>query len=188
MAFIAVFDACVLYPAPLRDLLLQLATTKLFRARWTDLIHDEWINVASARRPDIDPAKWKRLRALMDAHAEDCLVRDFEPLIDMITLPDAKDRHVVAAAVKRGADVIVTFNLRDFPACTLGIYGMEAQHPDVFARHLIDLQPGAVVSAVQTVRSRLKNPPMAADAYLLTLERQGLVATVAQLRAFRDVI
>lgn len=188
MVFTALFDACVLYPAPLRDLLLQLATTKLFQARWTDLIHDEWIKAASTRYPGVDPAKWTRLRSLMDAHAEDCLVRDFEPLIDAITLPDAGDRHVVAAAVKCGADVIVTFNLKDFPACTLRLYDMEAQHPDVFVRHLIDLQPGTVVSAVRTVRSRLVNPAMTADEYFLTLERQRLVATVTELRAFRGVI
>ena len=81
MAFTAVFDACVLYPAPLRDLLMQLATTKLFQARWTEMIHDEWIRAARTHRPDIDPTKWTRLRSLMDAHVGDCLVRDFEPLI-----------------------------------------------------------------------------------------------------------
>ena len=188
MAFTALFDACILYPAPLRDLLLQLATTKLFRARWTDMIHDEWIKTACANHPGVDPTKWARLRSLMDAHAEDCLVRDFEPLIDVITLPDADDRHVLAAAVKCGAGVIVTFNLKDFPACTLGRYDLEAQHPDVFVKHWIDLQPAVVVSAVQTVRTRLHNPAMTADEYLLTLERQRLVATVAELRAFRDVI
>ena len=188
MVFTALFDACVLYPAPLRDLLLQLATGNLFRARWTDLIHDEWIKAASVNRPDIDPAKWTRLRRLMDAHADDCLVRDFEPLIDMVTLPDAKDRHVLAAAVKCGADVIVTFNLKDFPASTLGRYDVEAQHPDVFVKHLIDLQPAAVVSAVRTIRARLSNPVLTADEYLLTLERQRLVATGAELRRFRDVI
>jgi hypothetical protein len=188
MAFTAVFDACVLYPAPLRDLLMQLATTELFRARWTGLIHDEWIRAACANRPDIDPAKWTDLRALMDTRVEDCLVRDFEPLIDVITLPDANDRHVVAAAVKCGADVIVTFNLKDFPTRTLGIYGMEAQHPDDFVRHLIDLQPSTVVCAAKTVRARLKNPAVTADDYLRTLQRQGLTATVAELRGFRDVI
>ena len=65
---------------------------------------------------------------------------------------------------------------------------MEAQHPDVFVKHLIDLQPAVVVSAVRTVRARLHNPAMTADEYLLSLERQRLVATVMELRAFRDVI
>ena len=188
MAFTAVFDACVLYSAPLCDLLLQLATAKLFRARWTDMIHDEWIKAAINRRPDIDPTRLTRRRELMNAHAEDCLVTDFEPLIVAMSLPDPGDRHVVAAAVKCGADVIVTFNLRDFPDSVLGVYGMEAQHPDVFVRHLIDLRPGVVVSSVRAVRSRLTNPVISADKYLLNLEQQGLVATVAQLRAFRNVI
>lgn len=182
MAFTAVFDACVLYSAPLCDLLLQLATAKLFRARWTDMIHDEWV------KADIDPARLTRRRDLMNAHAEDCLVMDFEPLVGAITLPDADDRHVVAAAVKCGADVIVTFNLSDFPNSVLGVYGMEAQHPDAFVRHLIDLRPGVVVSSVRTVRARLTNPAISADEYLRNLEKQGLVATVAELRAFRNVI
>lgn len=188
MAFTTVFDACVLYPAPLCDLLLQLATAKLFRARWTDTIHNEWIKAALDRRPDIDPARLTLRRELMNAHAEDCLVTDFEPLIGAMSLPDPDDRHVVAAAVKCGADVIVTFNLRDFPDSVLSVYGMEAQHPDVFVRHLIDLRPGVVVSSIRTVRSRLTNPVISADKYLLNLEEQGLVATVAELRAFRNVI
>ena len=188
MTFTAVFDACVLYPAPLRDLLMELATTKLFQARWTDLIHDEWIEVACAKYPDIDTAKWTDLRVLIDTSVEDCLVRGFEPLIDLITLPDDNDRHVVAAAIKCGADVIVTYNLKDFPACILGIYGMEAQHPDDFVRHMIDFQPSTVVHAAKTVRARLKKPSLTADEYLRTLEKQQLTATVAELRKFRDVI
>ena len=73
MAFTALLDANVLYPAPLRDLLLQLTTAKVFRARWTSAIHKEWIRAATANRPDIDPAKWVLLRNLMNAHAEDSL-------------------------------------------------------------------------------------------------------------------
>ena len=152
------------------------------------MIHDEWIKTAIDRRPDIDPARLTRRREFMNAHAEDCLVTDFEPLIGAMSLPDPDDRHVVAAAVKCGADVIVTFNLRDFPDSVLGVYGMEAQHPDVFVRHLIDLRPGVVVTSVRTVRSRLTNPAISPEEYLLNLERQGLVATVAQLRAFKNVI
>ena len=86
----ALIDANVLYPAPLRDLLLQLATAKLFRARWTSTIHKEWIRAATANRPDLDPAKWALLRNLMNAHAEDCLVTGYEPLINVVTLPDPK--------------------------------------------------------------------------------------------------
>ena len=188
MAFTALLDANVLYPAPLRDLLLQLTTAKVFRARWTSAIHKEWIRAATANRPDIDPAKWTLLRNLMNAHAEDCLVTGYEPLIEVVTLPDPNDRHVMAAAIKGRADVIVTFNLKDYPAHVLETYDLEAQHPDVFVRHLIDLSPSAVVAAARTVRARLKNPPRAIGEYLQTLERQGLVSTVSELRAFKEVL
>ena len=141
-----------------------------------------------ANRPDIDPAKWAVLRDLMDAHAEDCLITGYEPLIDVVTLPDPNDRHVMAAAIKGRADVIVTFNLKDYPADVLETYDLEAQHPDVFVRHLIDLSPSAVIAAARTVRARLRNPPCTVDKYLQTLERQGLVSTVSELRAFKEVL
>lgn len=121
----------------------------------------------------------------MDAHAEDCLVTDFEPLIETLSLPDPDDRHVLAAAIKGRADVIVTFNLRHFPEVDLNTYDLTAQHPDVFIRHLIDLEPDAVVESVQMVRARLKKPSVSVDQYLNTLLRQGLVETVSGLRLFQ---
>ena len=157
-------------------------------ARATSTIHKEWIRAATATRPDIDPDKWALLRNLIDAHAEDCLVTGYEPLIDVVTLPDPNDRHVLAAAIKGQADVIVTFNLKDYPPDILGVYDLNAQHLDVFVRHLIDLWPSAVIAAARTVRSRLKNPPRTVDEYLQTLERQGLVSTVSELRAFEEVL
>ena len=186
MAFTALFDANVMYPAPLRDLLLQLATTKLFRARWSNAIHEEWIRVAKKTRPDIPDTNWNRLRRLMDAHAEDCLVTDFEPLVETLSLPDPDDRHILAAAIQGRADVIVTFNLKHFPEADLNTYDLTVQHPDVFIRHLIEREPDAVAESVRMVRARLKNPPLSVDQYLATLVRQGLVETVSELRLFRE--
>jgi hypothetical protein len=57
---IAIYDSCVLYPAPLRDLLVRLARAGLFRARWTDTIHDEWIRNVLENRPDISAAQEAR--------------------------------------------------------------------------------------------------------------------------------
>ena len=114
----ALYDACVLYPAPLRDLLMRVALEDLFRARWTDAIHEEWIRSAVANG-EISRENAERVRGLMNRHVEDCLVTGYEDLIDGLTLPDPDDRHVLAAAIKAGADVIVTFNLRDFPAAEL---------------------------------------------------------------------
>jgi hypothetical protein len=116
--FTVIYDACVLYPAPLRDLLMRLALTDLYRARWTDMIHDEWTHSVLKQRTDLKAEDLKRTRSLMNAHVRDSLVTGFEHLIPSVELPDADDRHVVAAAIHGGASLIVTFNLKDFPAGT----------------------------------------------------------------------
>ena len=126
--FTALYDACVLYPAPLRDLLLELALTDLFRAKWSAQIHDEWIQAVLDHRSDLTVAQLRRTRDLMDMHVRDCLVEDFEELIPSLTLPDPNDRHVLAAAIRGRADVIVTYNLTDFPDKALQKYGITPQH------------------------------------------------------------
>ena len=101
-----------------------------------------------------------------------------------LELPDPDDRHVLAAAIVAGADLIVTFNLTDFPEENLRDYGIEAQHPDEFVGHLIDLAPSQVCTAVATVRARLQNPPKTVTEYIDTIEQQQLPRTAAALRAF----
>ena len=95
--------------------------------------------------------------------------------------------HVLAAAIRCGASVIVTFNLKDFPTNVLAPYGIEAQHPDEFVDYLFDLHPAAVVEAASRQRADLKNPPMGVDRYLDNLLRQGLTQTVKNLAGFRSV-
>ena len=138
--------------------------------------------------PDITRERLERTRDLMNLHAEDCLVTGFEELIEGLELPDRKDRHVLAAAVRSGADVIVTQNLKDFPQDRLSPHGIEAQHPDAFIAHLFDQNPGAVVGAAQEHRASLKNPPKNVDEYLSTLELHGLTQTVAALRGYASVL
>ena len=108
--FTVMYDACVLYPAPLRDFLPRLALTELFRARWTETIHAEWMASVLADRPDLTRAQLERTRALMNAAVPDCLVEGYHSLIAGLTLPDPRDRHVLAAAIRAGAGAIVTFN------------------------------------------------------------------------------
>ena len=124
----------------------------------------------------------------MNLHAADSLVTGFEALIENLELPDPGDRHVLAAAIRSGADVIVTQNLKDFPQDKLASYGIEAQHPDEFIAHLLDLSAADVVGAAQEHRASLKSPPQSADEYLDTLERQGLTQTVAELREYATVL
>ena len=183
-AFTAFYDANVLYPAELRNLLMHLALTGLFRAKWSADVHEEWISSLLQKRPNLTREKLERTRKLMDQHAVDALVTGYEDLIPGLQLPDPDDRHVLAAAIRGHADVIVTRNLRDFPAAILGPLGIDAQHPDEFILHLLDLAPGAVVSAAQNHRRSLKNPAKTAVEYLATLERQGLTQTVSVLREY----
>lgn len=124
----------------------------------------------------------------MNVHILDCLVEGYEDLIEGLKLPDANDRHILAAAIHCGADAVVTFNLKDFPAAALAKYQVEALHPDEFIYHQFGLDTPKVIIAAQRCRSRLKNPPRSPEEYLSTLERQGLPKTVAELLPYAAVI
>lgn len=165
---------------------MQLAMSDLFRAHWTADIHAEWIRNVAINRPDLTIEQLERIRELMDTSVRDCLVDGYESLIPSLELPDDNDRHVLAAAIVAGADVIVTFNLKDFPNNKLQAYGVEAQHPDEFIAHLIDLAPSRVCAAVATIRARLRNPPRTVTEYIDKIEQQQLPQTAAALRDFED--
>jgi predicted nucleic acid-binding protein len=184
----AVIDACVLYSAPVRDLLIRLAQEGLIQARWTAEIHDEWIRNLLKNKPNIARERLERTRSLMDAAVRGCLVTDYAGLVDSLTLPDPDDRHVLAATIQSGARVIVTYNLSDFPADALATYGIEAQRPDEFIAHLLDVDPDAVIVAAKRQREGLKKPAMTVDEFLANLEQQGLLRTVAVLRKFSGQI
>jgi predicted nucleic acid-binding protein len=172
--FAVVLDACVLYPSPLRSLLLFIATKQVFRAHWSETIHQEWMRNLQKNRPDLDPKKLERTRDLMDRHSESALVVGFEYLIDRLQLPDPDDRHVLAAAIHAKAAAIVTFNLQDFPDQQLSGYAIQALHPDDFLCDLMDLYPAEILSAVREARSAMQRPHYEANEYLELLQRQGL--------------
>jgi hypothetical protein len=184
----AVYDSCVLFPAPLRDLLMWLAVTDVVRPYWTEAIHEEWMRSVLSVRPDLSRVQLERTKALMNKHVHDALVEGYQSLIPGLTLPDQDDRHVLAAAIHARAGVIVTFNLKDFPAAALAPYGIQAQHPDDFVSHLLDDAPDLVCVAVKKQREALKNPPKSVAEFLEALQRIGLPETAAKLRPFEGVI
>lgn len=186
--FTVVYDACVLYPAPLRSLLMYLTLSGQFRARWSDDIHEEWIRNLLKKRSDIAPEKLDRVRELMNQNVPGCLVEGYESLIPSITLPDEDDRHVVAAAIQTRAEAIITFNLKDFPDESLAPYNMKATHPDDFIMDLCDQNLAAVIQATRQHRASLKRPAFSAKAYLDLLLKQQLPQTVSRLRHFRLAI
>lgn len=184
----AVYDANVLYPAPLRDLFMRLALAGLVYARWTDAIHDEWVRSVLRDNPELSPDRLARTRSLMNEAVRDCLVTGYEHLIESLSLPDPDDRHVLAAAIRADAEAIVTFNLKDFPAETLAGYGVETLHPDEFLESLFGFAPGPVCAAVKRQRDALRNPPKTADELLATLEANGLTQAVSRLRPFAELL
>src|SRR5438874_2850976 len=145
---------------------MHLALVGLFRARWTEAIHEEWMRNVLADRSDLTREQLERTRDLMNRAVPDCLVEAYETLVEGLTLPDPDDRHVLAAAIRAGAEVIVTFNLGDFPGDALAPYGVAAQHPDDFVSQLLDDAPGVVCTAAKRQRESLKKPPKTVEEYL----------------------
>lgn len=167
---------------------MWLTLRGLFRAKWSDMVHEEWMTAVARSLPDVTREQLERTRDLMNRHAEDCLVEGFEGMIEGLDLPDPRDRHVLAAAIRCGADVIVTQNLKDFPQSALTPHGIEVQHPDAFIVQLLDLFPGEVVGAAREHRASLKRPQKTVNEYLNTLESHGLSRTVAQLRRYTPAL
>ncbi len=185
---IAILDACVLYPPALRDVLMWLATVNAYEPRWTEEIHAEWMRSVLQDRPDVTLEQMERTRRLMDQVNEKCLVADYEAHLPALTLPDEDDRHVLAAAIHAGAAVIVTFNLRHFPARALAPYGIRAIHPDLFLERIFLNNQPRFLLGIQKHRASLKNPPKTEEEYLASLRAQGLRRTASRLEAHRGAI
>lgn len=186
--FTALLDACVLYPAPVRDLLIETANTHVYRARWSNHIHDEWIAAVLKTNAKATPEALSRTRALMDEAVPDALITGYEPIITSVVLPDPNDRHVLAAAIVGRADVIVTANLKHFPADVLAPYGIEAQHPDEFLMHQRDLSHERFLKSVKRIRGRLINPPLTAEQYIESLWRCQLSLVADAVQTVRALI
>ncbi|NJM53155.1 MAG: PIN domain-containing protein [Blastocatellia bacterium] len=183
---IIVLDACVLFPAPLRDFLMHLTLLDVFQARWTNEIHAEWIRNVLEMRPDLTEKQLNRTKELMNLHVRDCLVENYEHLIDKISLPDENDRHVLAAAIKADAEIILTFNLRDFPNQILLNYNLKAISPDKLLSDLFDSNAETFNLAFERQLASLKNPPKTAEELMQILESQRLEETIGKLRNYRE--
>lgn len=181
---IVFLDANVLYPAGLRDFFMRLTLQGLLRARWSDRVHEEWMQAVLRDFSNITRPQLERTRDLMNRYAVGSLVTGFEHRIDHLTLPDPDDRHVLAAAIHCRAEVILTRNLKDFPASVLGKHGLHAQAPDPFLHALLMANAESVIATARQHRANLINPPKTVEEYLASLEQQGLHRTVAALREY----
>ena len=180
---ISILDANVLFPADSRNTFMYLTLAGAFSARWTAQIHEEWIRNVLKTRSDLTRASLERTRQLMDRHALDAIVEDYEFLIPTLQLPDADDRHVLAAAIHANAETIVTWNIKDFPAHVLEPLGIEARNPDEFLLSLWSEQRAEILDGLRTQRASLKNPPQTPAQFLESLQRQRLTRFVEALRA-----
>lgn len=181
------FDANVFFGARLRSITLFLAETDLFLARWTEKINDEWIRNIH-RKQAIPLERLERLRALVNRSVPDCLVTDFETLEASFNLPDPDDRHVLAAALKARADMIVTFNIKDFPDLLLDSLGLQVKHPDEFLLEMFDSPPAIFARAVQRDFYHYKAPPFSFDQYVAALHRAGVANAAKRIRGLRTLI
>jgi predicted nucleic acid-binding protein len=186
--FTAFFDANVLFGARLRSLVIESAKSGLFRAKWTEDIHREWMEAVTKQRPEIIPEALERTRRAMDRAVPDCLVTRYEQLIPSIILKDPDDRHVVAGAIAARASVIVTFNVKDFPQHVLAPFGLHTEHPDDFLMDIENLGPGMLIQAVLADWKHYKNPPLTLDTYLEDLVRAGLPKTAAYLKSLKVLV
>jgi hypothetical protein len=177
----AVLDANVLYSAFLRDVLLRLAAAGLFQPYWTERIHDEWTRNLLAKRPDISPAVLSRTRDGMDRFFPGALVAEFEPLEGKLPGVHPGDRHVAAAALKAGAQRIVTHNLKHFPAHALHPHGLVSESPDDFVARLIQADPDTTQAALEAHRTGLRRPPYTVSEYAAAFRRAGLERSASLL-------
>jgi hypothetical protein len=181
---IVLYDANVLYPFHLRNLLVQLGVNDIVEPRWTDMIHDEWIrNIAAAGAADRD--RLLRTRDIMKRVLPGADVTGFEPLIDTLSLPDPGDRHVLAAAIAGGAEAILTFNVRHFPASALDPFGITCRQPDAFLCGLYDCDPEAVLAATDAARLNLSRTAPDHAMFIDAVARQSLPEFAHRLRQAR---
>lgn len=180
--FVVILDANVLYPFRTRDVLFSFAQAGLFRARFTEEILDEWTRNLIKNKPHLETSVRQQETAIR-REFDECFVTGYAPLIQSLTLPDVDDRHVLAAAIKCSAQIIVTENHKDFPEGTLEDYGVETLGADDFLANTYDLFPKSGVRVLRKVRQRYGNPPFSKSEFLMDLIKSGLPKLAAMARA-----
>jgi len=173
--FKCVLDTNVIYPLWTRDLLLWFAFYDIYTPKWSNIIFTEWIEVMK-RKGVTDEEIYKRTN-VMNLAFPDALVQNYESLIKGLKLPDANDRHVLAAAIKTNANLIITNNLKDFPDEYLSTFGLKAKCPDNFFTDIIDLNQKLSIQAFRKLVLNKKNPPYDEYDILEIFRNNGLIQT-----------
>lgn len=184
MAFPAFLDTCVLFPVYLCDTLLRLAEEQAFRPLWSDDVLTELER--NLRKRGLDAVAVSRRIQDMRDYFPDADVRGYQQLIPTMAC-DQKDRHVLAAAVRSNVEVLVTFNLKDFPREALDQYEIEAVHPDEFLLDQLDLYPGRTLAALRHQISDYARPPTSLPQLVEVLRKAGVPTFADQIARHPDV-
>jgi len=139
-----------------------------------------------AERTTVSLESLERCRVLMNRAVPDSLVEGYESITSTLSLPDPDDRHVLAAAIHSGADLIVTFNLKDFPEAALQPHGVASIHPDSFVFQLLEDSEVQVCQIIHDQRTALKNPPKTVLEQLAIFDTIGLSQSVARMHTLKD--
>jgi predicted nucleic acid-binding protein len=173
--FQAVLDTNVIYPLISRDLLFWFAHYDLYTPKWSKHIFDEWEEVMIRKGLNLSDAR-KRI-AIVNSAFPEALVKNYKHLIPTLNLPDQKDRHVLAAAIKSNSNCIVTNNLKDFPQGVLDNFEITVISADDFLVNIIELNNEQAFSAFKEMVLNRKNPKMDKVEILSQLRRCGLTKT-----------
>lgn len=184
----ALLDANVLHPAFVRGALLWFADQRLFQPHWSPDILTEWRTSVIRRFPDVEDAKLLAKQEEMDEFFPDAMVTGYEAFVGCIDLPDAGDRHVLAAAVVGRCAGIVTCNTKHFPAQLVTPLGIEIIHPDDFIVNIIDLHPSRAVTACKNHRAAMKRSDPTPQEFLERYERAGLIQAHQRLSRHVDLL
>lgn len=179
--FTCVLDTNVIYPIDIRDLLFWFASYDLFTPKWSKHIFDEWESVMR-RKGIAEEEITKRLSKAQQAFP-DALVDNYEPLVSSLELPDQRDRHVLAAAIKTNANIIVTNNMKDFPEAYLASFGLTAKTADDFITDTIDLNNELALEAFRAMVLNRTNPNLDEFEVLNRLRKNGLIDSANYLHA-----
>lgn len=188
--FVALLDTNVVWPSLQRDFLLSLHIQGAYRAIWSEAILEEleYHEALKLVKRGVDEReaehRAQELIAQMREHFSDSIVQGWEGLDGTFGLPDPCDEHVLAAALVGGAEVIVTENLRDFPAELLPA-GIEVLKAAEFARNSVDLSPRGALAAVDEIvaRSGTLGPRLTRERVFDVLEvRYGMTESVRLMR------
>ncbi len=179
--FTCVLDTNVIYPVWGRDLLLWFAYYDLYTPKWSNHIFDELRQVMLEKGIPSGEAE-VNLQKMNNAFP-DALVQNYEPLMATLVLNDPKDKHVLAAAIKTNANLIVTNNLKDFPNDYLAQFGLSAKSADDFLTDIIDLNNETCVKAFRELVMNKKNPPLDQYEVLDKFRQNGLKNTADYLHA-----